>query len=92
MRQHGISLAVASPVVTVERVVERQVKVPMPCVWCDRFETNATGIIDELLGYHRVSDWERQFLNSIRQQVARGRRLSDKQIDILKRIAEERGV
>lgn len=36
----------------------------------------------------KLSDWERQFVNSLSQQLGRGRSLTDKQADKLEKIWE----
>lgn len=73
------------------RVVDRVVTVPAPakpCAWCDRFERRLGDIIAKLSD-EPLTEWESSFVRSLRDQLRRRRRLSDKQIEVLKRIAED---
>jgi hypothetical protein len=92
LRTEGLSLAqfVGGGVQVVERITTREVKVAVPCLWCQRLERRAADVADELLRID-VSDWERRFLTSIRARVREGRPLTERQVETLKRIAEDYG-
>tara|TARA_R100001163_G_C4993278_1_gene145076 strand:+ start:82 stop:735 length:654 start_codon:yes stop_codon:yes gene_type:complete len=45
--------------------------------------------INQIAGYPTMNDWSRDFCESITEQIEKGRKLSDKQMDVLTRIFNE---
>ena len=53
-------------------------------------DDEAMGLIDECWNFgDSLTDWEANFLDSISEQLDGGRRLTDRQFEVLEKIADE---